>query len=292
MARHPTWEPEPGTEIAPGRTVLSRLGGGNRYEVALVWDDALFAMMVAKLLRPDLLEDDSARRGMEREAEALEQLAHPVLLRGFGAFLDAPVPHLLVEHLEGPTLRSLIRRHAPLPLQQTLPLLLHVAAVLHYLCTEKWVHLDVKPANIVMGIPPRLIDLSLARPLASARRAGAGIGTRAYMPPEQCEPGELGQISPASDVWGLGATAHQAITGRLPFPIGRDEGDLATRYPQVELDPEPMPSSVPPELAELIRRCLFKDPAERPTAGELAASLEPLAVELPRKLVLGRRGAR
>jgi serine/threonine protein kinase len=292
MARHASWELEPGAKIAPGRSVLKRIGGGNRYEVHLVWDDDLFAIMVAKLLRPDRLEDSSSRRGMAREAEALENLAHPVLLRGFGAELDGDFPHLLVEHLEGPTLGALIRREAPLPLQQTLPLIMHIAAVLHYISTEGWVHLDVKPDNIVMGIPPRLIDLSLARTLDSARRVGSGIGTRAYMPPEQCEPEEFGGISPASDVWGIGATAYHAITGKLPFPRGSDEGDLAERYPQVERDPDPLPESVPAALGDQILRCLRRDPDDRPTASELATALEPLALELPRKLVLGRRGVR
>jgi len=76
MGRHASWELEPGAEIAPGRTVLQRLGGGNRYEVHLVWDDELFSIMVAKMLRPDQLEDSRARRGMAREAEALEHLSN------------------------------------------------------------------------------------------------------------------------------------------------------------------------------------------------------------------------
>ena len=85
MAEHASWELEPGDEIAPGRTVLQRIGGGNRYEVYLVWDDELWAIMVAKILRPDRVDDEDARAGMRREAEALDALAHPVLLRGFGA---------------------------------------------------------------------------------------------------------------------------------------------------------------------------------------------------------------
>src|ERR671938_704512 len=76
-----SWDLDEGDAIAPGRTVLRHLGGGNRYEVYLVWDDHRFAVMVAKLLRPDQTEDRDALRDLRKEAEALDRLAHPVILR-------------------------------------------------------------------------------------------------------------------------------------------------------------------------------------------------------------------
>jgi len=294
MAGKESWELGEGDEIAPGRSVLKPLGGGHLYEVYLVWDDKLFAVMVAKLLRPDLADDERARRGLAREVEALGRLSHPVLLRGFDASLEGEFPHVLVEHLEGPTLRRLIQRTGALPAQQLLPLALHVAAALHYLAGEDMVHLDVKPENIIMGIPPRLIDFSLVQPLDRARRIKGWIGTRAYMPPEQCAPGEAGQISPASDVWGLGATLYHAIIGQTPFARARSkdtDAPLEDRFPQLTDEPRPWPAHVPTDLAEVISACLLKDPEERPTAAELALSLEPQVAALPRKLRLGRRGA-
>ena len=165
----PTWGFAEGDAIAPGRTVLQRLGGGSRYEVYLVWDDHLLAVMVAKLLRPDHAADAGALRELTREAGALSALNHPVLVRCFDAVLDGPHPHLLTEHLEGPTLHELIAAGSPLALEQLLPLAIHVAAALHYMAAEGWVHLDVKPANVVMGAPPRLIDLSVARTFAAPR---------------------------------------------------------------------------------------------------------------------------
>lgn len=294
MATKESWELEEGDEIAPGRSVLKSLGGGHLYEVYLVWDDKLFAVMVAKLLRPDLAEGERARRGLAREAEALARLSHPVLLRGFDASLEGEFPHVLVEHLEGPTLRRLIKRTGPLPPQQLLPLALHVAAGLHYLAGEDMVHLDVKPENIIMGIPPRLIDFSLVQPVERARRIKGWIGTRAYMPPEQCAPGEAGQIGPASDVWGLGATLFHAIVGEPPFGRAKSksaDAPLEDRFPQLTEEPRPWPAHVAPDLAESVSACLRKEPDERPTAAELALSLEPQVAALPKKLRLGRRGA-
>jgi serine/threonine protein kinase len=295
-APRPTWEFSEGDPIAPGRTVLRVLGGGSRYEVFLVWDDRLFAVMVAKCLRPDQAEDPDALRDLRREAEALERLAHPVLVRGFDAVLDGPHPHLLIEHLEGPTLRSLLRRGGPLPLQQLLPLALHVAATLHYMAQEEWVHLDVKPDNIVMGVPPRLIDLSVARTFERAARVAGHVGTDAYMAPEQCDPqGHLGEIGPPADVWGLGATLFHAVAGDVPFPRekgARQSEDLHVRFPQLVEPPVDLPPSAPPALRALIDAALAFDPAARPTAAQLAVGLEPLVAALPRKMLLGRRGIR
>jgi eukaryotic-like serine/threonine-protein kinase len=295
VADKETWDLAEGDEIAPGRSVLKLIGGGHRYEVYLVWDDKLFAVMVAKVLRPDIAADESAIRGLCRESEALDRLSHPVLMRGFGADLEGEYPHVLVEHLEGPTLRRLIRRGGPVSLEQALPLGLHIASVIHYLASEDWVHLDIKPDNLVMGIPPRLIDLSLARTVERARRITGYIGTNAYMPPEQCAPGEAGEIGPPSDVWGLGATLYHAIAGKRPFSRPQstdDDAALEERFPQLVEEPRPWPVKLAPELSEAVLATLTKDPAQRPTAGELAESLQPLVGSLPRKLVLGRRGPR
>jgi eukaryotic-like serine/threonine-protein kinase len=281
-----SWELEEGHEIAPGRTVLKPIGGGHDYEVYLVWDDRLFAIMVAKLVRPDRVDDERTLRALEREAEALDRLAHPVLLRGFGAALEGAHPHVLVEHLEGPTLRRLIRRGGPLPVQQVLPLALHVASAVHYLAEERMVHLDIKPENIVMGIPPRLIDFSLLRSFERARRLSGWIGTRAYMPPEQCAPGDAGEVGPWSDVWGLGASLYHAVAGQTPFRRGAREesAPLEERFPQLVEEVRPWPLAVPGELSEAVLGCLRREPGDRPTAAELAMALQPLVAALPSKL--------
>jgi serine/threonine protein kinase len=297
MADEPdSWGLEEGDEIAPGRSVVRDLGGGRRFEVMLVWDERLFALTVAKVLRPRYTESERARRELGEEAQILERLRHPVIVRGFDAVLDGEFPHVLIEHLEGPSLRSLIKRHGALPLEQALPLCAHVAAALHYMAEVGILHLDVKPDNIIMGVPPRLIDLSIATPVAEAAELSGALGTDAYMPPEQCDPAaHPGEISPASDVWGLGATLHHAVTGAVPFPRERGAGsseDPLARWPQLARRPEPLPRHVPDELRALIDRTLAPAPADRPSAGEVALALEPLVAELPRKLAFGRFGMR
>jgi serine/threonine protein kinase len=273
--------------------VVRAVGGGHRYEALLVWDDELYALTVAKVLRPHLVEDERALRELREEAEALDTLAHPVIVRGFDAVLDGPRPHLLLEHLEGPNLRSLIRRGGAAPLEQLLPLAAHVAAALHYMAGRGWVHLDVKPENIIMGVPPRLIDLSIATTTERAARLRGALGTDAYMAPEQCRPD--GSIGPPADVWGLGATLYHAIAGSVPFPRereARDSPEAEVRWPQLVEAPVPLPDRTPPALAALVERCLAPRPEDRPAAAAVIGELEPLVERLPRKLTLGRWGAR
>ncbi|HEX6021338.1 MAG TPA: protein kinase [Solirubrobacter sp.] len=282
-----------GDEIAPGRTVLKHLGGGSRYEVLLVWDEPRFAVMVAKVLRPEISGDPEMLEDLRDEAEALDALSHPVILRRFDAVFDGPFPHLLVEHLEGPTLRRLLRAEKKLPLQQLLPLALHVAAGLRYMALAGWVHLDIKPDNLIMGVPPRIIDLSIARTVERAARTRGALGTDPYMAPEQCGvPGYEGLLGPPADVFGLSATVWRAATGANPFPRERGTGDHedpAVRFPQLVAPPPEPPRDMPAALAELLLASLARDPSERPDARGFALALEPLVAALPSKARFGRR---
>ncbi|HEV2799627.1 MAG TPA: serine/threonine-protein kinase [Pyrinomonadaceae bacterium] len=288
----PSWNFEPGAQLTEGRSVLKRLSGGNRYEVFLTWDERLFAITVTKVLRPDQVTDEHALSELRREVEVLRRLAHPCLVRCFDAVLEGPHPHVVIEHLEGPTLRRLIKQQTTIPLNQLLPLALHVAAVLQYMANERFVHLDVKPSNIVMGVPPRLIDLSIAQSFESAARLRHSLGTDPYMPPEQCDPAaHPGRVGHASDIWGLGATLYHAATGETPFPRGTHGSTERTeRFPQLVLEPKPLPRHIPEPLRKLISSMLAKDPAERPAAADVATILEPLVALMSPRLKATRRG--
>jgi eukaryotic-like serine/threonine-protein kinase len=291
VSEYASWEFEPGTEIVHGRAVLKAIGGGSRYEVFLVWDESLFALGVAKVLRPDQANEEKALRDLAGEVEVLESLAHPTLVRCFDADLDGAYPHVLIEHLEGPSLHRLIRRDGAIALEQLLPLAAHVAGALQYMANSGFVHLDVKPDNIVMGVPPRLIDLSIARTLERAARTSGPLGTDPYMAPEQCvAQAERGPICSAADVWGLGATLFHAASGEKPFSRGSGDGG-PERFPQLTEGPRELPAQLPTSLQQLILELLNPDPARRPGCGEVVGRLEPLLEELPRKVKLTRRGA-
>jgi eukaryotic-like serine/threonine-protein kinase len=270
-----TWRFTEGDEIAAGRHAIRLLGGGHRFEAWLAWDERLRALIVAKLLRPDQAGDAAARRVLEAEGRMLARLAHPLLVRSFGCEAASERPHLVLELVEGPRLSTLIRRYG-LILEQVVPLALNLCSVLHYLAREGVVHLDVKPRNIIMAGSPRLIDLSVARTFEELGELRSRVGTDAYMAPEQCDPGRWDEIGSPSDVWGLGATVHEAFAGELPYP--RPTADAP--YPQLT-HPARIADEVPPKLRPLLRSCLEPRPADRPTAAELGDALEPFVDALP-----------
>jgi eukaryotic-like serine/threonine-protein kinase len=268
------WNFEEGAEIAGGLRALRLLGGGHRYEAYVATDERLRAPVVVKVLRPDRVDDAGTLAGLRGEVRMLRRLSHPNLVRAFGAALAGPRPHVVLELVEGPRLSTLIRRYG-VDLEQLLPLALNLCSVLHYLAGERVVHLDVKPRNVIMGAGPKLIDLSIARPVDELGLLATPVGTDAYMAPEQCDPARFGELGPAADVWGLGATLYEALTARRPFPASEE------RFPQLHLRPLPLPDRVPGPVAGAVTACLEPRPADRPTAGQLADALEPLVGALP-----------
>ena len=233
--------------------------------------------MVAKAVRPDRVEDARTIKDLRREGDALAALGHPVIVRGYEVDPDPPRPHLLIEYVEGPSLHDLLRRHGPLALEQLLPAAVHVAGALHFMASRGYVHLDVKPDNIIMGAPPRLIDLSLARSRGRAQRLRGIAGTDAYMAPEQCDPETMpGRIGPPADVWGLGATLHHALSGRRPFPRSK----AGVRFPQLHQEPEPLPGRLPDEVTSLVSEMLDPEPERRPRATDVVARLQPIVAGL------------
>lgn len=276
MTRHASWRLAEGDAIADGLTALRLLGGGNAYEAYLAFDEITYAPVVVKVVRPDQVHDESSLRGLRREVAMLALVNHPVVVRGLRHDAGGERPHVVLEHIEGPRLSSLIRRYGPLQQQQYLPLAIDVASALHYLRHVEVVHLDIKPSNVIMGAPARLIDLSVARSLDRAAALTAQIGTDSYMAPEQAAPGRFGVPGHPSDVWGLGVTLYEAVAGYRPFEDGDpDAEELRDRYPQVVEDPYELPDGVPSDVAKAVHATLERDPVNRPLPHELSAALEP-----------------
>ncbi len=272
-----SWELQDGDPITSELTCLRKLGGGSAYEAYLAFDEVTYSPVVVKLVRPAQVDDESTLRGLRREVETLDLVQHPAVVRKLRAVLDGDRPHVVLEQLDGPRLSSLIRRHGKLEEQQYLPMAIEVASALHYLHRLGLVHLDVKPSNLIMGAPAKLIDLSVARTVERAADMGSPVGTDRYMSPEQCQ----GIAGPASDVWGLGATLFEAIAGYRAF----DDSDV--RWPQVTDEAFALPEYVAPDLAKLVYACLEPDPAQRPAPAEIADALGPMLERSPRGRLAG-----
>jgi serine/threonine protein kinase len=283
-----SWGFRQGDSITPDLTAMKLLGGGEAYEAYLAFDDITYAPVVVKVVRPAQVEDASTLRGLRREVETLSAVNHPVIVRGLRSELGGERPHVVLEQLDGPRLSSLIRRFGPLPEQQYLPLAIEMSSALHYMHRLGYVHLDVKPSNIIMGAPARLIDLSVARTIDAAEELTYPIGTDAYMAPEQVDPPVSGVPGYASDMWGLGATLFEAIAGYKAYDDGvADAPETAPRFPQLVEMPYVMPESVADDVAKLVYACLERDPRNRPLPHELAEGLEPALERAPRGRLAG-----
>ncbi len=289
-----------GKVVAPGYEILTHLHQSNNFDVYDVFSEERACRCIAKLPRQDLLDSDKIRRGLFREGRLLRKLTHPHIVRVYET-LREPQPTLILETLTGQTLSHLIdTSYRRLAIRDIAYLGLHLCSAVHYLHGHGILHLDLKPSNIVSeNQMAKILDLSIARRTGRAKR---GAGTRQYMAPEQVQGG---LVSPATDVWGIGATLYETATDVTPFnaeyetenPTGSEEptdsgssADPATTsegeyetddldsYEQVLRRAEPIRTHrrVPKAFAGIVDQCLEPDPDKRPTLTDLTKALTAL----------------
>ncbi|ROR92089.1 serine/threonine-protein kinase [Nocardioides aurantiacus] len=259
----------PGEQVLPGQVVVALLAHGRRMDTYDARDLDRGCRSVVKVLRADRRHEPRVVAATRREGEVLSSLAHPHLVRCYEVHEEPPA--LVLEVLGGATLAALVEDE-PLGLADTAGLGLQLVSVLGYLHRHDWLHLDVKPANVVVdGGRATLIDLSLVGRPGEGR---PGAGTRGYLAPEQARGTGLG---PATDVWGLAVTLVEALTSDLPH------GDEATwdsrrRLPVLHRRAPRAPrlpaGLVPADVGDLLLACLRPDPAARPTLCDVRRVLE------------------
>jgi serine/threonine-protein kinase len=251
---------------------------------------AWHADYVVKVIKTECADDPLALRSLRREAEVGRHTSHPNLVPILEARLDTKPPHLVMPRLEGAPLSSAIERIGQLVIPHALWIARQLAQGLRHLHTQGWIHGDLKPANVIVSREGHatLIDLGFAlRPEESLFDRGRPLtGTLHYVAPEMIT--SATQTSPASDIYSLGVTLFEMLTGRLPFP----QNDPA-RLVEAHLRQTP-PSLIgirhdaPETIDELIRRMMAKNPLRRPTTAEdivdelTALEIESLESRFPR----------
>jgi serine/threonine protein kinase len=247
-------------------TVLEHLSRNQVMDVYDVWDQRRWCRCIAKALRPDCEATSRDRERLLREGELLQRFTHPHLVRAYET-RHAPRLVVVLETLAGETISHLIaERRTRLPVSELAVLGLQLGSAVRYLHGEGWLHLDLKPSNVIVDAGMvKLFDLSLTR------RPGTyhgGIGTRGYQAPEQAAGGELG--TPA-DVWGFGAVLFETACDAPPFEVSDEDSSpqLHRRAPRVR-----SLRRLPSGLGALIDACLAPAPADRPTIGDCLAELE------------------
>jgi len=249
-----------GKRLGSDLTVLGIVDDHGDEPVYLVWHHKSWCPMLCKVLQ--------SREAAQREADILLALAHPNIVRCFGVNGST---YLLMEYLEGPSLYQLVKSRPKhqLGVNDALRLAIYVGAALSHVHDGGLLHLDVKPANIVVvNGRPVLCDFGVARWQAASRPTGVR-GTEGYVAPEECL---LSEITPAADVFGLGVTLYELLTGHMPFPKKAD----GEPYPQISRPASSVRehrATVPVRLEKLVLSCLSRDPKARPTLPTLLPSL-------------------
>lgn len=276
------------------------LGRGGMGAVYLAHELALDRDVAIKVLPPEHAGAPQLRERFRREARVAARLNHPniVPLYTFGE-VDG-LMYFVMGYVAGESLASQLRRDGPLAPDEVRTLLAEVAEALAYAHLHGVIHRDIKPDNILIDADsgsPRLTDFGIAKATLSdtlVTTAGQLMGTPAYMSPEQA----LGRLDldARSDIYSLGVTAYEMVSGRLPF---EGKSPMETMTQRLTQEPRPLRAVAPNAANDLIvaiQRCLQKDPANRwPDAKSLRLELFPLDDETDalavRFLRLGSIGA-
>jgi eukaryotic-like serine/threonine-protein kinase len=258
-------QPQDPQRIGPYQLIrLLGSGGMGRVYLGRSADGQLVAV---KVIRAELAGDSQFRARLRRELGAAKRVISPATARVVNADLEGQVPWLATEYV-GPSLADAVNGHGPLPSASVLALAVGLAEGLNAIHAAGLVHRDLKPSNVLLGDDgPRVVDFGLARAAEAIALTSTGlvVGSPGFMSPEQV----IGQhVGPPSDVFSLGAVLTFAATGRLPY--GQD-ASVAVLYRVINGLPDL--DGVPAEVLYLVRRCMAKDPGERPTAADLLAEL-------------------
>ncbi|MDR2254370.1 MAG: Stk1 family PASTA domain-containing Ser/Thr kinase [Bifidobacteriaceae bacterium] len=274
--------------ILAGRYEVGELiGRGGMAEVHVGRDTRLGRTVAIKLLRSDLARDPSFQTRFRREAQAAASLNHPAIVSVYDTGEDVVtdtqgvthhVPFIIMEYVEGHTLRELMRDGAALPIDEAVDVTIGVLSALQYAHHAGIVHRDIKPGNIMLTAAGqvKVMDFGIARALAETSDAvtqtQAVIGTAQYLSPEQAR-GET--VDARSDLYSTGCVLFELLTGRPPF-VG--DSAVAVAYQHVREQPVP-PSAfapdVPAALDQIVMRALVKNRDLRySTASEFLADLQ------------------
>jgi eukaryotic-like serine/threonine-protein kinase len=248
--------------------LLGRLGSGGMGRVFL-GRSAGGRLVAVKVIRPDLADEPGFRVRFAREVAAARNVSGLFTALVVDADAEGPMPWLATAYVAGPSLAEAVGSQGPLPVASVLALAAGLAEGLQAIHAAGVVHRDLKPSNVLLADDgPRVIDFGISRAAEATAltQVGSVLGTPGFMSPEQAEGREAG---PPSDVFSLGAVLAFATTGEGPFGTGSTPA-LMFRVVHHEPDLAHLPSQIRP----VIERCLAKDPAQRPTPGDLLAELD------------------
>src|SRR5262249_16768175 len=270
------------------------LGGGGMGTVYRATHLLIDRPVAIKVLSQRFVGDQTAQQRFRREARAAGRMQHPnaVTVTDFGATEDGYL-YIVMELLEGRTLRDLLAHDAPLDPARAVSLMLQACAAVGAAHEAGLIHRDLKPANIFIEQRPnvpavvKVLDFGVAKfavedhedDYDTLTQVGAIVGTPRYMSPEQCS--GAAQLTPAADVYSLGIILYEMLTGGVPFNAETPLAIALRQVSETPVAPREVVPSVPLELEQVVLHALAKNPPDRPAnANELRRELHATAEEL------------
>ncbi len=271
-------------QLLGGRYELDGVvGRGGMAEVYRARDLRLDRIVAVKTLRDDLARDQTFQARFRREAQSAASLNHPSIIAVYDTGEDMAgslgVPYIVMEYVDGRTLRDLMRDDRRLLPERALEIVDGVLRALDYSHRNGIVHRDIKPANVMLtrSGDVKVMDFGIARALSDSQvtmtQTAQVIGTAQYLSPEQAR-GE--RVDARSDLYSTGCLLYELFTGRPPFT---GDSPIAIAYQHVRENPVP-PSQIDPEIPRwadaIVLKAMAKNPADRyQSAAEMRADLSP-----------------
>jgi eukaryotic-like serine/threonine-protein kinase len=252
--------------IAPGYQILGELGRGGMGLVYKAWQVSLKRVVALKVIRAHAYADSGAAARFHAEAEAAARIQHPNIVQVFEVGENDGSGYLVLEYVAGEGLDRKLSGALQDP-RDSARLIEILARAIHFAHQRGIVHRDLKPANVLLtedGVP-KITDFGLAKLLErdeGLTQIGDLLGTPSYMAPEQVR-GRSDQITPATDVYALGAILYEMLTGRPPFKGTTPMSTLEQVSSQEPLNPSRIQRHLPRDLETICLKCLHKDPRRR-----------------------------
>lgn len=258
--------------------LISVVGGGGMAQVYKARDNVLGRIVAVKVLREQYVNDAQFVARFRREAQAAANLAHPNIVNVYDVGQDGDLHYIVMEYIAGDNLKALIRRSAPLAVDRAVSIAIQMLAGLEYAHRSGLIHRDVKPQNVVITSDNvvKVTDFGIAKSVSDLglTEAGTALGTAHYFSPEQAK-GE--RVLPQSDIYAVGVTLYEMLTGRLPFESDSIMGLAFKHINELPPPPRQLNPSVPARLDAIVMKALSKDPSERfPSAADMEKALRAM----------------
>ncbi|MBN1192227.1 MAG: Stk1 family PASTA domain-containing Ser/Thr kinase [Coriobacteriia bacterium] len=259
-----------------------KIGSGGMADVYKAVDEVLGRTVAIKVLHPRYASDPNFVARFRQEAQSAANLSHPNIVNMYDWGREGETYYIVMEYVNGTDLKTLVTQNGPLDSMKAAEYAQQICAALSVAHGYDIIHRDIKPHNIVLAPDGtvKVMDFGIARAGNSTMtQTGSVLGTAQYISPEQAQGKPLGA---ASDLYSLGATLYELVTGKPPFDA---DTPVATALAQVNDEPVPprqLRGSIPPALEAVILRAMRKDPAERyASAAEMRDDLKRVANGLP-----------